>query len=149
MKKSKLILLIFVIILILGGIALFTNLKDRTIYNKSYVNGNSAGNLYNAGLFCEDRGTVFFANPDDNYRLYSMDSNGDHLKKLCDDTVMYINADEHYIYYVRNNDRNSASFAFFTFDNNSLCRITRDGKQLKILDPDPCIYATLIGNYVY
>ena len=30
MKKSKLILLIFVIILILGGIALFTNLKDRT-----------------------------------------------------------------------------------------------------------------------
>ena len=35
MKKSKLILLIFVIILILGGIALFTNLKDRTIYNKS------------------------------------------------------------------------------------------------------------------
>ena len=149
MKKSKLILLIFVIILILGGIALFTNLKDRTIYNKSYVNGNSAGNLYNAGLFCEDRGTVFFANPDDNYRLYSMDSNGDHLKKLCDDTVMYINADEHYIYYVRNNDRNSASFAFFTFDNNSLCRVTRNGKNLKILDPDSCIYATLIGNYVY
>ncbi len=37
MKKSKLILLIFVIILILGGIALFTNLKDRTIYNKSYA----------------------------------------------------------------------------------------------------------------
>ena len=69
MKKSRLVLMIFVFILILGGIGLFIKIKDRTIYNKNYVNGNSAGNLYNAGLFCEDSGTIFFANPDDNYRL--------------------------------------------------------------------------------
>lgn len=59
MKKSRLVLMIFVFILILGGIGLFIKIKDRTIYNKNYVNGNSAGNLYNAGLFCEDSGTIF------------------------------------------------------------------------------------------
>ena len=37
MKKSKLILLIFVFILILGGIALFTNLKDKTIFTMSEI----------------------------------------------------------------------------------------------------------------
>ena len=30
-------------------------------------------------------GTVYFANPDDDYKLYSMDSNGNNLKKLSDD----------------------------------------------------------------
>lgn len=43
MKKSRLVLMIFVFILILGGIGLFIKIKDRTIYNKNYVNGNSAG----------------------------------------------------------------------------------------------------------
>jgi hypothetical protein len=62
---------------------------------------------------------------------------------------MYINADSHYIYYVRNNEHGSASFGFFTFNNNSLCRMDRNGKNVTVLDPDPCIYATLIGNYVY
>jgi hypothetical protein len=27
--------------------------------------------------------------------------------------------------------------------------MTRDGKNVAVLDPDPCIYATLIGNYIY
>jgi hypothetical protein len=62
---------------------------------------------------------------------------------------MYINADSHYVYYVRNNDRSSSSFGFFSFANNSLCRISRNGNNLTVLDPDPCIYATLIGNYIY
>jgi hypothetical protein len=78
-----------------------------------------------------------------------MDLDGSNLKKLCSDTVMYINADSHYVYYVRNNDRASATYGFFSFNNNSLCRITREGKNIKVLDPDPCIYATLIGNYIY
>jgi hypothetical protein len=131
------------------GAGVYTHYNNRMQYNESYVNGNTAGNLYNAGLFCESNGTVFFANPDDKYRLYSMDADGSNLAKLSNDTVMYINADSHYVYYVRNNDSSTTSFAFFTFNNNSLCRMTRDGKNIAVLDPDPCIYATLIGNYVY
>lgn len=148
MKGRKIVLAALVLIAVAAG-SFFYNYQTRMKYNDSFVNGNTAGNLYNAGLFCENSGTVFFANPDDNYRLYSMDLDGQNLKKICDDTVMYINADAHYVYYVRNNDRNSASFAFFSFNNNSLCRIPRKGGAIAVLDPDPCIYATLIGNYVY
>ena len=67
------------------------------------MNGNTAGNLYNGGLFCEYDGTVYFSNPSDGGKLYSMSPDGSNLAKLCDDTVSYINADEHYLYYVRNN----------------------------------------------
>lgn len=148
MKGRKIVLAALVLIAVAAG-SFFYNYQTRMKYNDSFVNGNTAGNLYNAGLFCENSGTVFFANPDDNYRLYSMDLDGQNLKKICDDTVMYINADAHYVYYVRNNDRNSASFGFFSFNNNSLCRIPRKGGAIAVLDPDPCIYATLIGNYVY
>lgn len=147
-KYLKIPILILIFVLIAGGL-FWRKQSEKTIYNTSYVNGNTAGNLYNAGLFCENNGVVFFANPDDNYRLYSMDAGGGDLKKICDDTVSYINADSHYIYYVRDNDRVNMENGFFSFHNNSLCRIDRDGKNVKVLDKDPCIYASLIGNYIY
>ena len=78
--------------------------------NSGYVNGNSAGNLYNGGLFCESNGTVFFSNPSDNHRLYSMNPDGSDMKKLSDDTVSYIYADDHYVYYVRNNKSEDTNF---------------------------------------
>lgn len=146
---------IIVILLIILGICLFgiNKYHNRMKYNDGYVNGNTAGNLYNAGLFCENAGTVFFANPDDNYSLYSMDSSGGNLKKLCSDNVMYINADSNYVYYVRNNtaskDSSDMDYSFFSYNNNSLCRINRNGGKVTILDEAPCIYASLIGNYIY
>lgn len=63
---------------------------------------------------------------------------------------MFINADSHYVYYVRRNKyQQDEALSVFSFNNNSLCRIPRDGGKVTILDQDPCIYATLIGNYIY
>ena len=152
MKKSiKIILAVFVVLAVVISIA-GTKYLNRTQYNDSYVNGNTTGNLYNDGLFCESNGTVFFANPDDNNYLYSMDLSGGNLKKLSEDNVVYINADDHYVYYVRNNGestRHTDKHSYFSFNNNSLCRINRDGGKVKILDDAPCIYASLIGNKIY
>ncbi len=149
MKKAIGIIIAVLVVIAIAGISIYSVLDNRIKYNDSYVNGNSAGNLYNAGLFCESNGTVFFANPDDNYRLYSMDLDGSNLKKLCSDTAMYINADDNYVYYIRNNDENSVDYAFFTYARHSLCRIKRSGGSPKVLDREPCLYATLIGNYIY
>lgn len=149
MKKAIFVTIVGLFVLVVTFSGILYHFQNKTKYNESYVNGNSAGNLYNAGLFCESNGTVFFANPDDKYRLYAMDLDGSHLEKLCDDTVMYINADAHYVYYVRNNEHNSTHYNFFSFNNNSLCRIRRNGTQIMVLDPEPCLYATLIGNYIY
>lgn len=151
MKKAWAIMICFILVAAAAAGVIFKVWHDRFRYNESYVNGNTGGNLYNGGLFCESSGTVFFSNPDDNNRLYSMDLTGGNLKKLSDDIAMYINADSNYVYYVRRNKEASieGAFSVFTFHNNSLCRIPRNGGSVTILDPDPCIYATLIGNYIY
>lgn len=146
-RKTKLIIAIIIILAI--SLILYLKFYNRTRFNDSYVNGNLSGNLYNEGLFCENGGTIFFSNADDGGRLYSMDSSGTKLKKLSDDNVKYINADSNYVYYVRSNSGNNDKYAVFSFDKNSLCRISRDGGKITILDPDPCIYASLIGNYIY
>lgn len=149
MRKFLIRLLLVLLFLGIVGLFIMKYYTSKIIYNTNYVNGNTAGNLYNTGLFCESNGVVFFANPDDSNRLYSMDADGKNLKKLCDDTVEYINADNHYVYYVRNNDMATAEHNFFAFHNNCLCRIGRDGGRIVVLDEDPCMYASLIGNYIY
>ncbi len=149
MKKTifRIICVLAILAIIIAVVVHYFQSKIK--YNEGYVNGNTAGNLYNLGMFCESNGTVFFANPDDEYRLYSMDPNGDNLKKLCNDSVMSINADEHYIYYVRSNSNTEHTFPYIPVNTNSLCRINRTGGEVTILDHAPCLYALLVGNYIY
>lgn len=140
------------IIAILLCLAIFWGSKlltPETKMNQGFVNGNTAGNLYNGGLFCEYNGVIYFSNPNDNGKLYCMDSNGSNLKKISDDNATYINVDDNYIYYIRNNSDPSLNFGFVAFHRNALVRIDHNGKNLKLLDTEPCLYASLIGNYIY
>jgi hypothetical protein len=155
--KRIIISIAIVLVIAAAGITVWTvsHRSDEIKYNTGYVNGNTAGNLYNAGLFCESNGTVFFANPDDNNRLYSMDADGTNLKKLCNDSAMYINADSNYVYFIKNNSNSSTSStayaidALYSYSSNALCRIDREGGRVTVLDSDPCLYASLIGNEIY
>lgn len=150
--KKRLPLIIFLVLLVLaiaGGVCFY--LSTRTKFNDDYVNGNTAGNLYNEGLFCEYDGIIYFANPSDKDKLYSMNPDGSNLTKLCDDIVSFINADENYLYYVRNNPGGGGDFSFLNINTNSLCRIDREGgdDSILVLDSEPSMYASLIGNYIY
>lgn len=152
--KQKIIffLVLLVIAAVLVAAVVLQKNASKTKFNDSYVNGNTAGNLYNSGLICESDGVIFFANPSDSYKLYCMNTDGSDLKKLSNDTATYINADSNYVYYVCNNPRaNTGAFSFLSIDNDMLMRIDRkgDGKNSKILDRAPCLYAALAGNYVY
>ena len=71
-KKISIIIAVIVIIALIAAAAIFHYLSNRTHFNEGYVNGNTAGNLYNGGLFCEYDGTVYFSNPSDGGKLYSM-----------------------------------------------------------------------------
>ncbi len=148
-SNKRNIIILALIILIIAAITLIQHQLSKTKFNDSFVNGNQAGNLYNAGLFCESDDLIFFSNPKDQHKLYSMTTDGNNLTKLSDDTVSYINADEHYIYYVRDNNNNGTAFSFLKWSSNSLCRISRSGGKVTILDNDPCLYASLVGNYIY
>ena len=149
---KKIIIGILALLLVGGLIFLgttFLNKEKETKFNSGFINGNTAGNLYNGGAFCEINGTVFFSNPSDAGKLYSMDSSGGNLKKLADDIPTYINADENYVYYVRNNPGDNLDFSYVAFYRNALVRIDHDGKNIVILDTEPSMYATLLGNYIY
>lgn len=148
--KKKLPTIITILILI-GLIAFFVyrHFASQTVFNDGYVNGNTAGNLYNSGLYCEYNGIIYFANPGDSNRLYSMQANGTDVKKICNDVVSYINVDNNYIYYVRNNISASSDGSVFNFSTNALCRLSKDGEDLVVLDTEPSLYASLIGNYIY
>lgn len=152
MKKTIIPILVGVAVILVVGLLVILNLnKKDTIYNDSLINGNSAGNLYNQGLFCEKDGVIYFANPDDHYTLYSMELDGQKLKKLNNDVAKGINADEHYVYYVRDNG-NTGSYSFDTFVNsntNSLCRYDLKTKKVKVLDEAPSLYPVLVGNNLY
>ncbi|MCR4842561.1 MAG: DUF5050 domain-containing protein [Eubacterium sp.] len=114
--------------------------------------GNLGGNLYNGGSFCEKNGLVYFANPNDSYKLYSMTVFGSEQTKLCDDSVAYINVDDNYIYYTRRAGAQSDSEDFMGLSSlyqYALCRVDLDGKNVVVLDNDPCMYACLVDNNIY
>ncbi len=136
------------------GMRFFRNklLLDNTSSSQNVSEGNSGGNLYNGGMFCEKNGIVYFANPNDNYSLYSMNAFGGDQKKLCADSVAYINVDDNYIYYTRRAGSNSNSDDFMGISavyQYALCRVNLDGTDPLILDDDPCMNACLVGNYIY
>ncbi len=148
-KTKRNLILLLIAALICAALFLLQHRLTRTLFNDTFVNGNTAGNLYNGGLFCESDGLIFFSNPADNHKLYSMTVSGTDVKKLCDDTVSYINADSHYIYYVRDNASDDSSFSFLKWNNNSLCRIKRTSGKVTVLDNDPSLYASLVGNDIF
>ncbi len=116
-------------------------------YNEEGQTGNSTGNLYNKGLFCEYKGYVYFANPEDENSLYRMKSDGTDIEKLHSDTVSYIQVMNDYIYYIR---RNHA-------DEDAVIRGTLYGiYRLEIGEDIPeRVYSGIVetmvicGNYIY
>ena len=91
-KKKKIITIIcavLVVLLIAGGTG-FYFYSNRFIYNKEGDTGNTTGNLYNGGMFCVYDGFVYFANPNDEGRLYRMKEDGSGVEKIGKDSVIYL-----------------------------------------------------------
>lgn len=157
-KKEKnstantVIKIIIFIILIIAAVLSVILYKKRTrfIYNTNpAANGNTAGNLQNDGLFCELDGKVYFSNPFDKGRLYCMDSNGDNVTKLNDETVSSINAYGNYLYFSKNNLTGSNSTAAFRGTLFSAMRCNINGKHLTTLCDKYSGKLVMIGNKVY
>lgn len=150
MKKVISICVLILCVVGIGSCAIYTNSINKNYYNDGYVNGNTAGNLYNSGLFCEYDGIVYFANPNDGNQLYQMNADGTGVKKISNDSAVFINVDENYIYYTRTGDNSESQFSFLHVNTHSLCKLRRDlNGEVKVLDTDPCMYASLVGNYIY
>ncbi|NLP15829.1 MAG: DUF5050 domain-containing protein [Clostridiales bacterium] len=146
--KKVLITLFIITAITIFGILYYSS--GRTYLNDEELVGNTAGNIYNGGLFCERDGRIYFSNDNDDGSLYVMNSNSTNFKKLHTDKATYINVDENYIYYLRaNNTRENTSGSIFMFYNTGVYRVNRNGRKLKLISSNPGSHVTVKGNHVY
>lgn len=149
-NRRGILIALAVAVLLIAAIILYNYLESRVIMSNSDRPGNTAGNLYNGGLFCENGGTIFFSNPNDEYTLYSMNSDLTGFKKLYNDYARYINADENYVYYTRkNNKKENGTQSIFTFYSTGVYRIGRNGKNISVINQEPTGSLLLYKNRLY
>ncbi len=151
-KSKSSIVSLFVLFVVLASIIsaiVVYNYNNRIVWNKGDVSGNTAGNLYNYGLFCEYNDKIYFSNSYDQGDLYVMDLNLTHIKKLYNDTASYINVAGKYLYYGRNNLNEDNSSAIFRGNLFGVYRLNTDGTDLVCFNQEPCGVVSLGNNTVF
>ena len=150
LASIKKVLIILVLITIVAFVWVFVYSQGRTYFNEEEEVGNTAGNIFNGGLFCEQDGKIYFSNDNDDGALYVMNSDCSNIKKVHPDKAVYINADENYLYYLRaNSTRANNSGSILMFNNSGMYRISHKGKNLKAISNKPGSHLYLSGNFVY
>lgn len=146
MKKALKFMIPGIILLITLILIIARARSNKIPSNSEYAIGNLAGNLMNGGYFCESDGTIYFANPYDSNRLYSMTTDCQNIKKISDDQVSYINVAGDYIYYIRNNAAGNDISVVFRDDLFGVVRCKTDGSDVKVLSKDQCTDLALSGD---
>lgn len=147
MKKIVIIVLLAVAI---AGAVFWGRYSNKVYYNAEGTTGNSAGNLYNGGLFCEIDGIIYFANHKDDGALYSMDTDLSNVEKILTDKVVSINADSHYVYYSRRNyEKENRVVSALNFQDHGIFRMTRKDKKLTMLTEELNGILCLSGNNIF
>ncbi len=143
-------LLILAIATLLAFLGVTAYSSGRTYSNKENEIGNTLGNIYNGGLFCEQNEKIFFRNDTAGGKLYAMDASCTVFNKIYDDKAAFINADENYLYYVKANDTGeNQKDNVLMFNNTGIFRIDRTGRHFKAISGNPASYLMLYGNFLY
>ena len=122
--------------------------SKRVKMNPPGTVGNTAGNLNNAGLFCEYNGTVYFANAYDGGSLYAMDSAEGNLRKLNKVNVRNLLAGGDYLYYFQSEASGDAGFGYLR-SIRAFNRCSLNGKNVTALTQDTVVTGQLVDNYLY
>lgn len=147
MKKIIVFLLLAAAI---AGAVFWSKYSNKVHYNAEGTSGNSAGNLYNGGLFCEINGTVYFSNHKDDGALYSMNTDLSNVEKVLPDKVVSINADSHYVYYSRRNyEKENRVVSALNFQDHGIFRMNRKDKKLTMLTEELNGILCLSGNTIF
>lgn len=111
-KRIITIFSIICIVFVLIGTGIVVHLNNRIVKNPVGTVGNTAGNLYNGGLFCEDDGYVYFSNPYDSYALYRMRPDETEMEKLIETETGSINAAGKYFYFYQKGTGSGEGFGY-------------------------------------
>ena len=149
--KKKVIAIICTVfaVLICAGLFVLSNFAKRIPENPPGTIGNTSGNLYNGGLFCESDGFVYFSNPYDSNALYCMRPDESEMKKLLTTQVASINADSNYLYYYQGGSGGSAGLGFLISTTGIYRAKKTNTKDVACLDRVLGKYVILADNTVY
>lgn len=149
MKDKKSILIIVIaLVTILAGTLTAIFFFNRIKQNPPGTVGNTAGNLNNRGLFCENDGTVYFANAYDGGALYSMNPDETNLKRLSTSSAEYINAGGKYLYFFQVNSGSSTGLGSVR-SISGIYRCNTKGDSAKCLTRDPAMIINLVDNQLF
>ena len=151
-ERMKKYLVFFLVAALLVTAVIIGKINSKLPENPMDYAGNTAGNIYNRGLFAEDENYIYFANLADNFRLYRTTHSLDEVTCLNKDSVEYINPDSssEYIYYSRINYRkNTYGNTVFDILDTGIYRFGIKTEQLTRLYPDACGMVLLGGNSLF
>lgn len=151
-KRLKQVLISVIVISLLTILVVLTKLSSRLPENPIDYAGNTAGNLYNRGLFAEDDTYIYFANTADAFRLYRATHDLEEITRLSKDSVEYINPDAtaSNIYYSRISYRqNLGGNTAFDLLDTGIYRFDTQNEVLSRLYPNACGMVLLGGNRLF
>lgn len=148
-KKIVIVVGIACVVLVIAVLSVVSYVLNKVPENPAGTVGNTAGNLYNGGLFCERDGVVYFSNPYDGSSLYSMNPDETNMKKLMSTEVSSINADGNYIYYYQGGSGEGTGLGYVV-NTTGIYRIKKNNpKDSACLDRVLSRYVILVDNAVY
>ena len=150
-EKVKLGLVLGAVVFVLVVTSLVSSWINRIPENPAGTEGNTAGNLYNMGLFCESDGKVYFSNAYDGGALYSMNVDESDVKKLHGGGTKYINIGGNYLYYWQSSEGAGKAGLGYIRGVNGLYRVKKAGFKARAigLSRNAVGYVKLVDNTIY
>jgi len=149
MRKRTILVISIIVLLVVGMIAVYIN--EQIIPMSPSDTGNSAGNLHNNGYFFEMDDKVYFANPYDNYCLYSMNLDESKPKRLTSMGVKYISGANDLLYFYMDSTSVGKGISGLGNATNQygIYRCKTNGGNQTCLLRDFCGQLQLCGEYLY
>lgn len=151
MKKKFIIAPLIAAACIALAVAVTLSARSRNSVpeNPDTLFGNTSGNLYNGGMFCESDGYVYFSNPYDNNALYRMRPDESEAERLITSQTSSINADSKYLYFYQSGSGSGAGFAYVVSSTGVYRAQKDDPKNITCLDKIVGEHVVLAGNFVF
>lgn len=148
-QKLKLTLTLGSILLFLVLTFVLVTRPEHISANPAGTEGNTAGNLYNNGLFCETETKIYFSNSYDNGALYSMNPDGSNIKKLHEGNTQFINAGGDFLYFYQGQSADGGAGLGYIRGVTGLYRIRTNGCKVTGLSRDAVGCVKLIDNTIF